>query len=115
MERSDEAIAAARDSHDRLRAKQLAQGRDVHFEVVLGDDDVRPYLIEQLVLAHHAIPALDERQQQIEGPAAELDRPAICQQPSLHSLQGEFAEAVLARSGFHGALPRSAADRFASD
>ena len=53
--RQREAIAAAGDRRDRLRAEQLAQRADLHLQVVLLDHHVRPDQVEQLVLGHQAL------------------------------------------------------------
>ena len=55
-----------------MRPQQFAQRRDLHLQVVFLNDQPGPDQIEQLVLAHDPIAALDQRQQHIEGASAQF-------------------------------------------
>ena len=46
-------------------------------QIALFDHHAAPHCFEQLVLRHHPPGALDQRNQQIEGPAAEGERKAV--------------------------------------
>ena len=63
------------------------------------DHDLRPHLVEQFILGNEMSGAFDERDQQIEGARAQLNRCAILEQPSFIGLQLEGAEAVALKWG----------------
>jgi hypothetical protein len=66
FELQDEPVATARNGNDRVLAEDLAQGRDLHLQVVLLDDELRPNTGQQLILADEFTRALDQRHQQLE-------------------------------------------------
>jgi len=68
-----EPIPPAGNGRDRVRPEQLAQRRDLHLQVVLLDDELRPDDVQQFVLRDHAIASLDERQQQVERQPGQLE------------------------------------------
>ena len=72
--RQGEPVAAAGDGRDRVRAEHLAQRRDLHLQVVFLDHQPGPDAIEEFALGQQALAAVDQREQQIEGPRAERDR-----------------------------------------
>ena len=69
FEHRSELVAAPGDRRDHVGAEQLAQRRDLHLQVVLLDHQVRPHHFEQLVLAHHPVAPLDQRQPARRTPA----------------------------------------------
>jgi hypothetical protein len=75
-----EAVTAARHGRHRLRPEHLAQGRDLHLQVVFLDDEPRPDQVEQLVLGEDAVAVVDERHEDVEGAAAERGRLALDEQ-----------------------------------
>ena len=92
--RCHEAIAAARHGADVLIAgafvaEQFAQGGDVDAQVGLFDEGVRPDPLEQVFLADQVFSAVDQRNQQIQRPAAEPQRLAIAQQNPACRIQPE--------------------------
>lgn len=74
LDRTREAVAAARNGGNGARPEHLAQGRDLHVQVGFLDHQTRPHHIEQFVLADDAVAPLHQRHQQIEGPRADDDR-----------------------------------------
>ena len=62
------------------RPEGLAQTRNLALQPVFLDDPARPDLAQQLVLADHNPWRLDQRQQQVEGAAAEPYRAAFVEQ-----------------------------------
>ena len=75
-----EAVTPPGHRRDRLVPEQFAQRDDLHLEVVLLDHEARPHDIQQLVLRDRPVPALDECEQGVERPAAELDRLVVDRQ-----------------------------------
>lgn len=60
-----------------IPVERLAQRRDLDVEVVLFDDDAGPDAVQQLVLRHQGAVRFDQRHEDLEGTAAQLDRRAI--------------------------------------
>jgi len=89
-----EAVAFPRDGCDRLRAECLAQGADLHLEVVLLHHQPRPGDLEQLVLGDQPVAAFYQRHQHIERPRPERYRSAVGQQLPRGRDQLEPAELV---------------------
>ena len=80
--------------------EHLAQRDDLHLQVVLLDDEAGPHDVKELVLGHRSIASFDERQQGVEGAAAELHRHVVrCEQPCIR-IQPERREDV-DRAGRH--------------
>jgi len=57
-------------------AQNLAQGADLHLQVVLFDYDARPCRLEQFAFGYHPLTVLHEHAQHIEGPRAYGHGPA---------------------------------------
>jgi hypothetical protein len=87
-----EAIAPPRNRRDRLRAEQLAQGRDLNLQIVFLDHQTGPDQIEQFMLADHPVAALDQRQQHVEGARTEFGSLAVDQEPACVGLDQKTAE-----------------------
>ncbi len=92
--RSHEAVAPAGHGAD-VPATKLAimqcppQCRDVRLEIVLLDDDAGPDPRDQLPLAHELARALNQRDQDIEGAAAETERLILFEEEALARAQSE--------------------------
>ena len=93
LQRCDEAIAAPRHRRDQVAAEHLAQGADLRREVVLLHHEPGPDDVHQGVLADQLAGPLGQRQQQVEGAAADDCRHAVDEQAPLARLQLEAAEA----------------------
>ena len=93
LARHREAIAPAGNGGDRLRPEQLAQGGDLHLQVVLFDDEARPREVEQLLLGDQLAGAFGERHEHVERACADRDRSAADNEAALHGLQHEGIEA----------------------
>ena len=106
-----EAVAASGHRGDGQRPEQLAQRQHVHLQVVLLDDEAGPDDLHQLVLGDDAVAPLDERDEEVEGAAAQLERLAFVPQRAFGRAQLEVvAEAddtvgAVCRVGVRGALP----------
>ena len=83
-------------------AQDLAQGRDLHLQVVLLDHEAGPHRGEELVLGEEAIEVVDQRDEDIEGPCAQGDRNAIGEQRPLVRTQLEAPEAPNGRNWGQG-------------
>ncbi|HZT54731.1 MAG TPA: hypothetical protein VFA35_00785, partial [Burkholderiaceae bacterium] len=103
LARHREAIAPPGNGGDRLRPEQLAQGGDLHLQVVFLDDEARPRQIEELLLGDQLAGAFGERHEHVERACADRDRSAADNEAALHGLQHEGIEAEVvgghARSG----------------
>src|SRR5690606_1614533 len=83
LDRSGEAIAAAAHGHDVAivaapLAERVPQRRDCLVEVVLLDDDMRPYGRHQRPLVHELTGVLDEHAQRVVRARREGNGPAVC-------------------------------------
>ena len=63
-----------------IGAQNLSEHGDLGSQVVFLDDPVRPHAAHELVLADDRAASVDEGNQRIERPTAQLDRSAIGQQ-----------------------------------
>jgi hypothetical protein len=77
--RERELVAATRHGDDGLRSEQLAQRRDVLLQVVLLDHQAGPDLVEEFILAHHAVAVPHQQQQQIHRTRAQPHRAVAVQ------------------------------------
>ena len=95
--RRDEAVAPARDIGDvplsrAAIAKRLAQGGDVDPQSVLLDDRVRPGASDELVLADRLAGAFNQRDENVQRPAAEAQRLSVLEQHALGGNEAKRAE-----------------------
>ena len=63
--------------------KRLAQGFDMEAQAGIRDMHATPDAVDQDLVGHHLAGMFGQRDQQIERPAAEADRPAVLLQPAL--------------------------------
>src|SRR6516164_2675872 len=75
-----------------VRAKGFAQCGNLALQPVFFDDPVRPDPAQQLVLTNHSPWGLNQRQQQVEGTAAESHRPALDEQLAATRRDAEAAK-----------------------
>ena len=73
-------------------AESLPQHRKMDAEVAFLDEGVGPDLPDQLVLDDQFAPRLDQRDQEIERPAAKPDRPVILKEQLLPRIEAEWPE-----------------------
>src|SRR5215831_6206131 len=69
------------------------------------DEAVGPYAAHEIVGTHHGAARVDQRQEHVERPPADLDRPSIRQQFATiadHLEPAEFADCPRLRRGRHG-------------
>lgn len=92
-----EAVSDARHRRNRIGAEHLAQTRDLHLQVRLLDDEVRPNPVHQLLLANEPVSALDQRFQQVEGPRSQSDAVPVAQEAALRGAQLESTESKVSR------------------
>ena len=87
-------VASPSDRLDQVavRSEGLAQGRHLALEPVFLDDPAWPGSAQQLVLADHRPWRLNQRQQQVEGAAAEPCRLAVGEQLPAMRQDAEAAE-----------------------
>ena len=91
--RRDEIVAPADNGDDvtiaaLTVAERSAQGTDLNLQVGLFDDGLRPDASYQFFLADHLAGALDQKDENVEGAAAEPHRPvALKQKPLLRKEQ----------------------------
>jgi hypothetical protein len=111
FDRGREPVPAPRDGRDRLRPEHLAQGRDLHLQVVLLHDHVGPDEIDELGLPDDAVATLDQCQQQVERAGAERRGDAVDQHLPLAGADLEAAETIAVGHGplAFGGRRRSAA------
>ena len=87
-----------------IGAQNLSEHGDLGSQVVFLDDPVRPHAAHELVLADDRAASVDEGNQRIERPTAQLDRSAIGQQLAAmaHDLEpakfNSYRNATLQRS-----------------
>src|ERR1700681_4519241 len=81
------AVALSRNRGNCGWPQDLAQGRDLHLQVVLLDDQVRPNQAEQFLLRYQMTRALNQRDEYVERAWLNDRRLASCQQPALAGLQ----------------------------
>ena len=65
-----------------IGAKHLSEHVDLGRQAIFLDDLVRPHAAHELVFAEDRAASVDEGQQRIERPTAQLDRSAVSQQLS---------------------------------
>jgi hypothetical protein len=94
-----EAVPGAGHRDDGVGAQELAQRGHLHLQVVLLDDEARPYRPQQLVLGHRAIALLDQHEERVERAAADLEPRVALEQLALPGPQAKAAEAVFACRG----------------
>jgi hypothetical protein len=82
-ERDGEPITTSRNRCDRLLPEDLAQRGDLHLQIVLFDDELRPDPVQQLLLGHQLTGPLQERDEHIESARADHHRLAARQQAAL--------------------------------
>jgi hypothetical protein len=63
----------------------------VDLQVVLLDDQSRPYNVEELLLRHDAVAALDQRIEKIECPSTELRGPPVDQHDACMPVDANLA------------------------
>ena len=71
----------------RLLSQGLAQHGDVPGEPSLFHDRVAPHLLEQLILREHALPMLDEREEQLHDFWSQGNGFTVAEQESLAGVQ----------------------------
>jgi hypothetical protein len=99
-------IAAPGDCADEraLRPEGGAQGCNLGCQTIFLDDPARPHAGHQRVFADDGSARLDQRHQNIEGAAAELDRSAVSKQLAVFRQHSETTERHAQRrvgSGIH--------------
>jgi hypothetical protein len=95
--RRDEAVTAAGNIGDVAGAglavaQRLAERADVHLEIGLLDERARPDAREEILLADNLVGALDQRDQDVERPAAEPKGRVALQQHALRRKKPERPE-----------------------
>ncbi len=93
-QRPGKAVAPARHCRKRLRAEQLAQGRDLDRDVGLFDHDIRPDHFHQLFFADDAVGAFDQGDEQIEGARTQVRGLATDSDSPLAAEHFDIIEAV---------------------
>ena len=93
-----ELVAASGDGGNGLRTEHLAKRRHLHLQVVLLHHEARPHDTDQLVGGHDAIAPRRQRQQQVEGAAAQRHDLAVDLQSALLGANLEPAESAACRS-----------------
>ncbi len=111
LQRRGQPVAVARQRRDRARAEQLAQVADLGGDVVLFHHQPGPDEVEQFLLGDQPLVALGQREQQIEGAAAQGHRLAAHAQHTFGRVQLEVAEAqgFVSAGGWHGQLSQGSA------
>ncbi|MEO8525637.1 MAG: hypothetical protein ABI460_13010 [Caldimonas sp.] len=93
-ERRHEAVTPSGDRGNCPCTKQLAQAADLHRQVALFDHHARPHDVQQLALEYDPVPPLDQREQQVERPRADLALAPIHAQHALSGLHLSRQESI---------------------
>ena len=96
----DEAVAAARHGHQvalpaLFLVERLAERRDLDLEVVLFDDQPRPYPGQEFILADDISSGRGQHGQDVERPAAEPHRDSVARQLPPPEVESKSAECDL--------------------
>lgn len=94
-----EAVAPPSDGDDSANTEELAQRGDLHFQVVLLDDQPRPHDVKQLAFGHDPVAAFDQGHQQVECTGAQEGRLAVDGQRPFSHTQLESVEAQAVHHG----------------
>ncbi|KVC48007.1 hypothetical protein WI72_30185 [Burkholderia ubonensis] len=103
-----EYIAAPGDGFDQFStsAKDFAQGGDVHLEIVLFHEDVRPYLFYDVELRHFLAVRVEEDFKYVKRLSADFYRNAILFYMTLRKVDLQIADLD------HGLTPLAFDNRF---
>src|SRR6202158_1335065 len=93
------AIPLARNRGNRGWPQDLAQGRDLHLQVILLNDQVGPNQAEQFLLRYQMTRAFNQRYQYVERAWLHDRRHASCQQPALARLQLKLPKPIAVEGG----------------
>lgn len=97
LDRRGESVATLRDRLDRIgqvRLQHLADGRDLHRQVGVLDEGLRPHRCEQFLLLEHRAVVPHQHVEQVEGLRAERHAGAVPRQDVFTGAKLERTEPV---------------------